>query len=510
MVSAQLNLAKRDDPLSAKPVSRFPKQAVLVIHGMGEQMPMDTIKSFVRAVWETDTVITANGLPNPAEVWSKPDVRTGSLELRRITTRESIPTKTFSAGVRSDFYELYWADLSGGSTWSQVQDWIAGLLLRNPLTRVPRNVLPAWILLWIIAFVVILLAIATALPISASIGPFRLWDYVPLKWLTGFQAWQLALAAAALGALMHWFVVPYFGRVVRYTRAKPDNIAARRDVRERGLALLAELHKGEYERIIIVGHSLGSIVAYDLISYFWASRLDSHTVEQGSPEFSALCALEKASSELAGQSTGTTKQAAAEKFLDAQREFSCLLRLRQKPADGKPDTRWLITDLVTLGSPLTHSQFLLSKGAKDLDSRKEEREFPTSPPVREFLDPSLIAKAQAAGLPIDPKRPQLFCFPLGTNNCWQLHHAAPYAAVRWTNIFDPARFIFCGDIISGSIAAVFGPGIVDVDLKTLRGQSWIFTHTRYWLTGSEAPKTTPQHIVALREALDLAGQNRLL
>jgi hypothetical protein len=47
---------------------------------MGEQMPMDTIKGFVRAVWETDTVITANGLPNPAEVWSKPDVRTGSLE----------------------------------------------------------------------------------------------------------------------------------------------------------------------------------------------------------------------------------------------------------------------------------------------------------------------------------------------------------------------------------------------------------------------------------------------
>jgi hypothetical protein len=53
---------------------------------MGEQVPMDTIKDFVDAVWQKDDVITANGLPDPAEVWSKPDARTGSLELRRISS----------------------------------------------------------------------------------------------------------------------------------------------------------------------------------------------------------------------------------------------------------------------------------------------------------------------------------------------------------------------------------------------------------------------------------------
>src|SRR5258708_19479423 len=61
-------------------------QAVVVIHGMGEQRPMDTIKAFVRAVWETDAVITANGLPHPSQVWSKPELRTGPLELRPIPT----------------------------------------------------------------------------------------------------------------------------------------------------------------------------------------------------------------------------------------------------------------------------------------------------------------------------------------------------------------------------------------------------------------------------------------
>ena len=43
------------------PVAHFPKQAIVVIHGMGEQMPMDTIKGFVHAAWETVTDLTANG-----------------------------------------------------------------------------------------------------------------------------------------------------------------------------------------------------------------------------------------------------------------------------------------------------------------------------------------------------------------------------------------------------------------------------------------------------------------
>ena len=52
-------------------------QAVVVIHGMGEQIPMDTIKGFVDAVWQKDNIITANGLPEPGGR-SKPDARTGS------------------------------------------------------------------------------------------------------------------------------------------------------------------------------------------------------------------------------------------------------------------------------------------------------------------------------------------------------------------------------------------------------------------------------------------------
>jgi hypothetical protein len=470
---------------------------------MGEQRPMDTLRGFVRTVWELDSRITANGLRNPAEVWSRPDMRTGSLELRRITTRQSIPTVSFPNGIRSDFYELYWADLSGGSSWGQVRDWIVGLLLRNPFTRLPRDVLLAWIILWILALAVVLFSLATVLPEKASIAGRYLWTYPPFVCLAGWEAWQLAAVAAFFAFAANWFVVPYFGRVVRYTRATPENIAARKNIRERGLALISELHKEDYCRIVVVGHSLGSILAYDIISYFWSTRYDARTVVEGTQEFNALVKLEQAAADLARPDVVPTKEARTA-FLSAQRNFSRSLRLRPRPASNAPDSRWLITDLITLGSPLTHAEFLMANSADELRRHQADREFPVSPPLRELLDdPEAIRKAEDAGFNLDPTSPRLLCFPFGSADKWQLHHAAPFAAVRWTNIHDPAVLVMLGDIISGAVAPIYGPGVIDVDLRTVRGQSFRFSHTRYWsMKGNPAPP----HVKALRDALDLAGQ----
>ena len=82
---------------------------------------------------------------------------------------------------------------------------------------------------------------------------------------------------------------------------------------------------------------------------------------------------------------------------------------------------------------------------------------------------------------------------------WELHHAAPFAVVRWTNIFDPAKLVFFGDVIGGPLTRVFGPAIIDVDLKQLRGrQSCSFTHTQYWALNRDRT-----HIDALRAAVNL-------
>jgi hypothetical protein len=500
---------KPDAP--ALPVAHFPKQAVVVIHGMGEQMPMDTIKRFVRAAWQTTTGLATKDLPNPTEVWSKPDVRTGSLELRRITTRQTVPTTTFDKGVRTDFYELYWADLSGGSTWDQVKAWIRGLLLRDPFSRVPNDVFLAWIVLWLIALTAIVFSVAAVLPQKATVFGWHLWDCAPLLWLSGWQGWQLSLVVAAMALVVTNFIVPYFGRVARYTRATPENIAARRKIRRRGLALLEQLHAKEYARIVVVGHSLGSILAYDLVSYFWARKPHARVVEEGTTEFDALRDIEKALAdpcwEQARADSSPPPQSALDAYHKAQTRFGHLLRTRPAPGvKHSTDSRWLITDLITAGSPLGYAEFLMAESRDDLVRRQEDREYPTVPPLRELLDPTYLADAKRAGFPIDAKKPKLLAFPFGQGK-WQLHHASPFAAVRWTNIHDPALLIAFGDLISSPVAPVFGHGAIDINLKQLRGQSWRFTHTKYWRF-SEKIDEVPVHIEQLRKALDLGGTER--
>lgn len=458
-------------------------QAVVVVHGMGEQRPMDTIKAFVNAVWETDPDITRNGLPDSTQVWSKPDQRTGSLELRRITTRETIPDQVFPGGVRTDFYELYWADLTAGSTWDQFTSWVCGLLFR-PWSRVPPDVHSAWLLLWFLSLVVVALAIIGILPASV-------WSANPA--LAAWQ-WLFVAAAAAATAIIHNTVTTTFGRVVRYTQATPDNIAARANVRDRGLKLLRSLHDEttDYKRIIVVAHSLGSILAHDLLSYFWAERDAARKIPDNGPEFDDLCALESAAHRVgANPDTGTADAAALREYFAAQR------RLRLRFGKG-----WLISDFVTLGSPLTHAEFLLASSKADLEQRKIARELPESPPYRESLDPIVLQHAVAIGkLPVDAAVPQnlLMSFPVPpAYRVWELHHAAPFAVVRWTNIYDPAKFVFFGDVIGGPLAAVFGPAIIDVNLKGLRGQSYCFTHTKYWTLDGDK-----KHIAALRAAVNL-------
>ena len=464
-------------------------QAVLVIHGMGEQIPMDTLKGFVNAVWRRDDVITANGLPDPTEVWSKPDARTGSLELRRITTRESIASlPDFPGGVRTDFYELYWADLTAGATWDSLKAWVSGLLFR-PLSRVPPNVRLAWALLWLGCLLVALLAVLAVMPSS-------FWNYVGVLSLADWQ-WLLAAVALAMTAVVHRMGTSTFGRVVRYTRAAPDNIAARAAVRDRGLELLRALHDGPpYKRIVIVAHSLGTILAHDLLSYFWAEREAARTVIEGTEEFAALAALEGAASKLA---ESPSDPARLKDYFVAQRQLRRELASRPLPAANEPDQRWLISDLVTVGSPLTHAEFLLASDRADLEARMEARELPRSPPYREILDPNVVKRAQATQTmpianPADQTR--LMSYP---DKRWMLHHAAPFAAVRWTNVFDPAVLVFFGDVIGGPLAPVFGPAVIDINLKERRNgrQSWCFTHTKYW-TLDEALR-----IAACREAVNL-------
>jgi hypothetical protein len=79
-----------------------------------------------------------------------------------------------------------------------------------------------------------------------------------------------------------------------------------------------------------------------------------------------------------------------------------------------------------------------------------------------------------------------------------MHHAAPFAVVRWTNLFDRAWWVFNGDIIGGPMRENFGSGIEDRDLAAVDKPSVGFSHTRYWM-----PTQSPTRLMELRRAVNL-------
>lgn len=476
--------------------------AVVLIHGIGEQIPMETIDGFVSAAWVIDD--RAQWPPPQDErggdIWFKPDAITGSHELRRITTRwtRSKPNGT-DKGSRVDFFEFYWADLGQGSTVEQVWDWLRTLLIRSP-SMVPPGLMSAWLLLWAAAVSVALLSLFAVLP-----------------WPGGWWHWGLAGAAAVVGYLMQSIVAPYAGEVARYTRAEPRNIAMRAAIRDRGLQLLRALHDGKtYERIVVVGHSLGSIIAYDLIALLWAEREQAMRMKESDAVFGQLRAVEitaHALEDAGGEDIDDRRMA----FREAQRLLRLSLRSggatgadAQRPADEE----WLISDFVTLGSPLTHAQFLLARDADDLRSRIERWLFPTNVPQFERIDTEQMQKLEDRPVPPGPEilGPEGGLFSYFFGDIWSIHDAAPFAAVRWTNVYDPHHLIFWGDIISGPLAPVFGKGIRDINLQVLRGGAHEFTHTLYWSlpegcdwrkANDRAQANALPHIRVLHQALDL-------
>ncbi|MBP0579335.1 hypothetical protein J8I29_08465 [Labrys sp. LIt4] len=439
------------------------KNAVILTHGMGEQMPMATLRGFVKTVWTDNPDIHARRPYDPPDtgnpVWWKPDTRNDSNELYRITTRAG-SGQSGGRGPRVDFFEFYWADLTASNTTAQIRDWFMSLLFRWP-SQVPADVWAVWLLLWILTLLVLGLVGLQALAQM-------------LDWKLGIGV-NLALGVMTFfGALFLRAVVATFGDVAHYVRAKPANIQARREIRKRGLELLRTLSKsGEYDRIILVGHSLGSIIAYDLIRILWAEEIPARTFAPGSKAAAALAALKVAA-------TGLDADPSNRERLDKyQKEQNALFRcLRDAQADVKQS--WLISDLVTLGSPLTHAEFLMARDDKVLAEDKEARRLPTSPPAVEVDGDYAYSVSNPAA-------------------AMRLHHAAPFAAVRWTNIYDPAKAILLGDIISGPLRENFGNGVRDVSVTM--GRRYLrrfFTHTCYWeKDGAE------QSLAALRLALKL-------
>jgi hypothetical protein len=432
------------------------KQAILLIHGVGFQRPMRTLRGFVEAVWTSDPTLRRPYVPS--QVWSKPDTISDSFELRRLTTAQN------RHGVRTDFFEFYWAHLLQGTTLQQIALWLRSLLWRNPL-RIPRPLLFAWCTVWIALLWIAALAVNLALP-----EPNRYWHISPL--LTA------VVSALALPVLV-WLLREFVGDAAVYLDSAPGNIQRRHEIRTAGVRILKVLHRRGYERIVIVGHSLGSVIGYDIIRYAWADMHD--TFEGDAPQsIDQLQAAEK----LAARAPQWT-EAERDAWREQQRRYLTELR-----AAGHV---WRVTDFVTLGSPLTYASYLMATSDQDFERQVQERELATDPPVLErhverhvedwrfSYEKSYVL---ASGKKVTRRVP---------------HHAAVFAPVVWTNLYFPCIAFFWGDIAAGPVGPELGPGIRDIKLHNdIRG-GWLL-HTHYWLP-NRVP--IPAHVEELRRALNL-------
>lgn len=481
-------------------------QAVVVIHGIGEQRPMDTLRAFVEAV--------LNDPKQGGELyWSKPDSMSESFELRKLQNREQ---------PRTHFYEYYWAYKVTGTRLKHVAAWLSTLLLRVPW-KVPPGMRAIWVLTW---------AFLLALAVAFMSGIF---DRVTSPLTLG------GIIGSIILGIFQYFIITYLGDAARYFSPTPENIALRRAIRADGIKLIRTLHEsGKYERIIVVGHSLGTVIAYDVLKHYWETCHDRYdlmaaqaapwtkTVAKGPPGASSSktdgatdgmkpSLLERILSDLTqvfhllslliGDLTADAKDASKVSRYDKEQPELGEVEGHGEALETNPDpaaleafreaqTRlwrelrslgnpWLVTDFVTLGSPLAHAALFLALDRADLDKKQRQRELPTCPPVPEVDDDGQGRYAFRVW--------SAYPGPHGEKvKLRALHHAALYACTRWTNLYFPAALGLFGDLVGGPLRPCFGLGIKDIPLTVSRwdglGCLTPLAHTLYWWKDPSAGK----------------------
>jgi hypothetical protein len=431
-----------------------PRQAVVIIHGIGEQRPMETLRSFVLGV-----LGSAKRADGSRKFYSKPDPNADTFELRRY--------RAFAGRTDSDFVEFYWQHQMPIAAWRFLLMWLWSLMTR-PVKAMP----PRFVILWLVAWAAFaLLAAALALPLLARLG-----IPVPAVELPSKLTGGAAIVAGAVGFVVRAFV----GDAAIYLNPHPRTVEARNAIRSSGVALLERLHKdGRYDRIIVVGHSLGSVIGYDILSFAWhrASEEFRRKVEAGEVPNDPQAAF--ASAEALAASTN-------------QPNFDLIWQLKTRfvaAETRKLGLNWLVSDFVTLGSPLAHASLLLARGPADFQRRVEERELPTAPP---FRDDGKKFSFERKG-PSTQKPRHILQVP---------DHAALFALTRWTNLYFPCRAFFYGDLVGGPIRPLFGTGVADYPVVTKVWNGWL-AHTNYWSRYDGVDSDWNSSPVQLIDALDL-------
>lgn len=487
-------------------MATLPRQAVVVVHGIGEQRPLQTLLRFVRAtskhshygiVKEHHAVYGA-----PYDLGDRTDQRRLKVTWNHhCLDNGELVVKNSQANT--DFYEYYWASEFSGTSWRQLASWLWVLVRRRrgtvsttrllgPVAKARRAILTAWLLIftafllwaslgknvgaWTATGLAWICAVALLVAVVASSGLGLITftrtvltvgmtgiAFFTSRWLAGGKTLEEAfdnLSGSVVVTLSTLILSGFFLRVLgdaaRYLNNTPDNVESAETVRADAIKVLDALHNAKdrngrprYERIVVVGHSLGSVIAYDAVRHLWAkyNKCIPFERDDGSLATALVRSVEHEAAKLveAGQrSVGLCN--AREALWRAK--YALYLYLRDRATPQQRDARrWIISDLVTLGSPLTYADLLLAGSADELKTLMLERMLAYDPPQFQ----------RSAGR----KNRIVYEMPRTSTTAPYdtLHHAAVFAATRWTNLY------FTHDLIGGPVAPHFGPGVHDVPLR---------------------------------------------
>lgn len=426
-----------------KPTSK--KQAIVIIHGIGNQYPMETAKEFVENIKKDSDIL-----------YSSPDREANYFETRRLSLSQK----------KTDFYEFYWANLISEPKLGDLYSWVFKLLfVKKPSKRVE-------VLVWTIRIVMLAVLITFGFIIANDFKHFQ---------EQGIPFLNSGIFAAASYIVLK-FIVPKInskaaqtiGDAVKYLTPSPQNIESRYKIRKKGIQLLKKLHdkkdedgNPQYERIVIVGHSLGSVVAYDLITNLWHDYMYEYHPE----EFPVVQPILDEITEMINQCHQNETELPLELYRELQRKLFKEIKNLKNP--------WLISDFISIGSPLCHGDYILTKNFEEFDKKTKYREYPLCPPkieVRKKGDEIVKDYENAISF-----QANLF---VNIDNIREkktmrfINHNSQFSFIQWTNIY------FQNDFVGGELNDYFGKGIQNIHLNP-KG-NWFkrnlpfFSHTNYW------------------------------
>lgn len=412
------------------------RTAVVVVHGMGEQKPLDTVNGFIQTgLWPIKKAGTQD-IPNRV-YYSRPTQHTDSYEARVLLAIERNNGDPRDQ-TQTDFYEYHWSYRMVGNILRDIVPLIRRLLLRLPW-NVPRSLLFIWALLWLV-----LIALASYVMLAA---PPELRSDFSIENLTKtlFPHALVAGAVALVIFLASSWLTTSFVDVARYLDTSPRSYEVRQSIRRGLVELLTSIQDDQrrpYDRIVVVAHSLGAYIAYDAMQTLWTSQTERTEID-----FTALEGLEGAATKLL--SAGGVIEPTDDRIANYQK--AQLTLFQEMRSHGLP---WLITDFVSVGTPMTFADLLLTSNRRHFDLLRKRTELPQCPPRSDTES-------------VEGPTPKKVSY--GWRNKRRLVTGSPFAVVRWTNLWFPAELGFFGDWFGGPLQPLFGSGIKDIKVT---GNKW--------------------------------------